>query len=465
MSDTSTSGPAYRVVNPATGEVAETFEYATDEEIEAVLVAVQTAYSVWRDVPIAERAKTAKRIGELFVERRAELAALATEEMGKPLGESRGEAKFCGKIFDYFATEGPELAADQPIKTFSGGKAMVQRLPIGPLLGIMPWNYPFYQITRFAAPNLMLGNTIVLKHAESVPKCALALQQIMVDAGLPEGAYANVFATHAQIEQIISDPRIAGVSLTGSERAGAVVASIAGKNLKKCVLELGGSDPYVVLDTDDVVAAADLAWETRISNTGQACNSNKRMIVMDDVFDGFVARLTERAKDLRPGDPAERAEGTFAPLSSRAAAENLAEQVEDALDKGATLHAGGVLGEGPAAYYSPAVLTGITEDMRAYREELFGPVAVVYSVSSDDEALTLANDSVYGLGGAVFSTDAERAAKVASRLEVGMSNVNTPAGEGAEVPFGGVKRSGFGRELGPLGMDEFVNKRMFYVAD
>jgi len=465
VSDSSTSGPAYRVVNPASGEVAETFDYAKDEEIEAALAAAQAAYSVWRQVPIAERAKTVKRIGELFVERRAELAAIATEEMGKPLGESRGEAEFCGEIFDYFATEGPTLAADQPIKTFSGGKAMVQRLPIGPLLGIMPWNYPFYQIARFAAPNLMLGNTIVLKHAESVPTCALAVQQIMVDAGLPEGAYGNVFATHAQIEQIIGDPRIAGVSLTGSERAGSVVASIAGKNLKKCVLELGGSDPYVILDTDDVTAAADLAWETRISNTGQACNSNKRMIVMDDVFDDFVARLTERAKDLRPGDPAESADGTFAPLSSRAAAENLAEQVEDAVNKGATLHAGGVLGEGPAAYYSPAVLTGITEDMRAYREELFGPVAVVYSVSSDDEALTLANDSDYGLGGAVFSTDAERAMKVASRLDVGMSNVNTPAGEGAEVPFGGVKRSGFGRELGPLGMDEFVNKRMFYVAD
>jgi succinate-semialdehyde dehydrogenase/glutarate-semialdehyde dehydrogenase len=465
MSDVKTSGPVYRVVNPATGEVVETFDYATDAEVEQALVAVRAAYDVWRDVPIAERAKTVKRIGELFVERRAELAALATEEMGKPLGEARGEAKFCGEIFDYFATEGPELAADQPIKTFSGGKAMVQRLPIGPLLGIMPWNYPFYQIARFAAPNLMLGNTIVLKHAESVPKCALAVQQIMIDAGLPEGAYVNVFATHDQIETVIGDPRIAGVSLTGSERAGKVVAAIAGQNLKKCVLELGGSDPYVILDTDDVAAAADLAWETRISNTGQACNSNKRMIVMDDVFDGFVSRLTELAKDLRPGDPAESADGTFAPLSSRAAAELLAEQVDDAVSKGATLHAGGVLGDGPAAYYSPAVLTGITEEMRAYREELFGPVAVVYSVSSDDEALTLANDTTYGLGGAVFSTDTERATKVAERLEVGMSNVNTPAGEGAEVPFGGVKRSGFGRELGPLGMDEFVNKRMFYVAD
>ena len=465
MSAATTSGPRYQVVNPSTGEVVETFDHATDQEIESALAAVHEAYGVWRDVPIAERAKVVTRIGELFVERQAELAAVATEEMGKPLGEASGEAEFCGEIFDYFATEGPELAADQPIKTFAGGTAMVQRLPIGPLLGIMPWNYPFYQIARFAAPNLMLGNTIVLKHAESVPGCALMVEQIMVDAGLPPGAYVNLFATHDQIEQNIGDSRIAGVSLTGSERAGSAVASIAGKNLKKCVLELGGSDPYVVLDTDDVAAAADLAWETRISNTGQACNSNKRMIVMDDIFDGFVARLTERATDLRPGDPAESGEGTFAPLSSRAAAETLAEQVEDAVSKGATLHAGGVLDAGPAAYYSPAVLTGITEEMRAYREELFGPVAVVYSVSSDEEALTLANDSSYGLGGAVFSTDTERARRLAERLDVGMSNVNTPAGEGAEVPFGGVKRSGFGRELGPLGMDEFVNKRLFYVAD
>ncbi len=460
-----TSGPVYQVVNPATGELVETFEHATDEEVEAALAAVHAAYDVWRDVPITERATIVKRVGQLFVERQDELAAIATEEMGKPLAEASGEAEFCGEIFDYFATEGPELAADQPIKTFSGGKAMVERLPIGPLLGIMPWNYPYYQIARFAAPNLMLGNTIVLKHAESVPRSALAVQKIMVDAGLPEGAYVNLFATHDQIEQIIGDRRIAGVSLTGSERAGAVVAAIAGKNLKKCVLELGGSDPYVILDTDDAAAAADLAWETRISNTGQACNSNKRLIVMEDLHDDFVARLTERATDLRPGNPAEGAENTFGPLSSRAAAELVAEQVEDAVSKGATLHAGGVLGEGPAAYYSPAVLTGITKDMRAYREELFGPVAVVYSVSSDEEALALANDTDYGLGGAVFSTDTERARKVAERLEVGMSNVNTPAGEGAEVPFGGVKRSGFGRELGPLGMDEFVNKRMFYVAD
>ncbi|MCC5949120.1 MAG: NAD-dependent succinate-semialdehyde dehydrogenase [Nitriliruptoraceae bacterium] len=462
---TSSSEPTYRVVSPATGETLETFPFATDEEVEAAIATATTAYASWRAVPIEQRAEVARRVGALFAERADELAALATREMGKPLSEAKGEAEFCTEIFDYFANEGPGLAADQPITTFGGGRAVVEKLPIGPLLGIMPWNYPFYQVARFAAPNLVLGNTIILKHAESVPRSALAIQQLMTDAGVPEGAYVNLFASHAQVEQIIADPRVQGVSLTGSERAGSAVASIAGRHLKKCVLELGGSDPYIILDTDDVAAAAAVAWETRVSNTGQACNSNKRMIVMDDIYDEFVGSLTDLALDLTPGDPAEEAEGTFAPLSSRAAAERLAEQVEDAVEQGATLHVGGHLADDGTAYYAPAVLTGVTPSMRAYSEELFGPVAVVYKVGSDEEALALANDSAYGLGGAVFSTDADRAARIASQLEVGMANVNLPAGEGAEIPFGGVKRSGFGRELGPLGMDEFVNKRVYYVSD
>jgi succinate-semialdehyde dehydrogenase/glutarate-semialdehyde dehydrogenase len=449
------TSPTYQVTDPSTGEVVESFAHATDGEIESALSSAHSAYRTWKDVPIEERAVVVKRVAALFAERADELAAIATTEMGKPASEGVEEAEFCQAIFDYFADEGPTLAADQEIKGISGGRAVVQKLPIGPLLGVMPWNFPFYQIARFAAPNLMLGNTIILKHAESVPRSALAVQKIMDDAGVPEGAYVNVFATFDQVETIIADPRVAGVSLTGSERAGAVVAALAGKNLKKCVLELGGSDPMVVLDTDDLDAVADAAWDYRMYNTGQACNSNKRMIVMDDLFDDFVGKLTEKALAL----------DSFSPLSSRKAAETLHEQVQDAVSKGATLHAGGVLSEGPDAHYTPAVLTGITKDMRAYSEELFGPVAVVYSVGSDDEALELANDTTYGLGGSVFAADEKRARSLAERLEVGMANVNTTAGEGAEIPFGGVKRSGFGRELGPLGMDEFVNKRMFYVAD
>ena len=449
------TSPAYQVTDPSTGEVLESFNHATDAEIESALASAHAAYSSWKDVPITERVEVVKKVAALFAERADELAGIATQEMGKPASEGVEEAEFCQAIFDYFADEGPTLAADQEIKSFSGGRAVVQKLPVGPLLGVMPWNFPYYQIARFAAPNLMLGNTIILKHAESVPRSALAVEQIMRDAGAPEGAYVNVFATFDQVETIIADPRVVGVSLTGSERAGAVVAALAGKNLKKCVLELGGSDPMVVLDTDDLDSVVGDAWDFRMYNTGQACNSNKRMIVMDDLFDGFVGKLTEKALAL----------DTYSPLSSRKAAETLAEQVDDAVSKGATLHVGGVLGAAPAAFYSPAVLTGVKENMRAFSEELFGPVAVVYKVHSDEEALALANNTTYGLGGSVFSADPARAERLARRLEVGMANVNSTAGEGAEIPFGGVKRSGFGRELGPLGMDEFVNKRMFYIAD
>ncbi|ALD64795.1 succinate-semialdehyde dehydrogenase [Arthrobacter sp. LS16] len=459
------SAPTYKVLNPATGEVVEEFDVATDEQIEQALASAQSAYESWQNVDINERAKVVSKVGALFAERAEELGKIMTTEMGKPLSEAVGEAQFCQEIFEYFASEGPTLAADQEIKSFSGGKAIVQKLPVGPLLGIMPWNFPLYQVARFAAPNLMLGNTILLKHAESCPRSALAIQEIMDEAGVPAGVYNNVFATHDQISTIIADSRIQGVSLTGSERAGAIIGEQAGRNLKKAVLELGGSDPFVVLDSDDVSGIAEAAWSFRIDNTGQACNSNKRMIVMDDIYDEFVSELTKHAEGLKPGDPMKEEDGSFAPMSSRKAAEDLHAQVQDAVSKGATLHAGGVLHDGPSAYYSPAVLTGVTKEMRAYYEELFGPVAVVYKVTSDEEAAELANDTIYGLGGSVHSTDEARAAKVAQKLQVGMSNVNAASAEGAEMPFGGVKRSGFGRELGPLGMEEFVNKRLFYVGE
>jgi succinate-semialdehyde dehydrogenase/glutarate-semialdehyde dehydrogenase len=448
------SQPAYRTTDPATGKVLQDFPFPTDAEVDAAVGAAHDAHRAWAARPIEERAQIVARAAQLVGERKQELAALAQQEMGKPVGEGAEEAEFTQAIFRYYADEGPRLAADQAIPSASGGTAIVQRRSVGALLGIMPWNFPFYQIARFAAPNLVLGNTVLLKHAESVPQCSLAIEAILHEAGVPQGVYANIFATHAQVETIIADRRVHGVSLTGSERAGAAVAAIAGKHLKKCVLELGGSDPFVVLDTDDVAALATTAWDFRVYNNGQVCNSNKRMIVMDDVYDDFVAALTEKA----------RAVSAPAPLSSRAAAENVAAQVQEAVSAGAVLHAGGVLSDGPAAFYSPAVLTGVTPEMRAYHEELFGPVAVVYKVSSDDEAVELANATRFGLGGSVFSRDTDRASRVAERLDVGMTNVNTAAGEAADLPFGGTKSSGFGRELGPLGLDEFSNKRLYYVA-
>jgi succinate-semialdehyde dehydrogenase / glutarate-semialdehyde dehydrogenase len=453
--------PTYQVTDPATGEVTETFPFATDAEIEQALTDATTAFEHWRKRPVAERAAIVKRVAELFTERATELAALITTEMGKQPASAVGEAEFCTDIFGYYADNGPGLLADKPLPGYDS--ARVEYLPIGPVLGIMPWNYPYYQVARFAAPNLVAGNTVVLKHAENCPTSALAIARLMRDAGVPEGVYVNLFATHDQVATMIADKRLRGVSLTGSERAGAVVAETAGRNLKKVVLELGGSDPYIILDTDDVAAAAETAWVTRMENVGQACNSNKRMIVMDDVYDPFVAALVERAAAATPRQPGDDSSHAYSPMVSRKAAENLLAQVQDAVSKGATLHVGGTIGEGGGAYFAPAVLTGVTPEMRAYTEELFGPVAVVYKVSSDDEAVRLANVVDYGLGGAVWSTDAGRATRVAEQLEVGMANVNTPAGEGADLPFGGTKRSGFGRELGPLGIDEFVNKRLFYI--
>jgi succinate-semialdehyde dehydrogenase/glutarate-semialdehyde dehydrogenase len=307
-----------------------------------------------------------------------------------------------------------------------------------------------------------LGNTVVLKHSEICPRSALALEQLMKVAGLPEGVYQNVFASHTQIAAIIADERIQGISFTGSERAGAVVGRLAGQNLKKAVMELGGSDPYILLDTKNVEESAQKAWNTRMENMGQACTSNKRMIVMEDIYEEFVQALTTQASALLPGDGRL---GTYAPLSSRKAAEILVEQIEDAVNKGATLHAGGVLGAEGTGYFAPAVLTGVTKEMRAYAEELFGPVAVVYRARSEDDALTLANDSPYGLGAAVFSDDPKKAMNFGTGLNTGMVSINVPTGTRPGTPFGGVKRSGFGRELGNLGMEEFANKRLVVCAE
>jgi succinate-semialdehyde dehydrogenase/glutarate-semialdehyde dehydrogenase len=456
-----TQTPPYQVTDPATGEVTETFPYATDAEVGQALTAASAAFATWKARPVAERAAVVKRIAGLFTERAADLAALISKEMGKRPAQAVGEAEFCTAIFGYYADNGPGLLADKPLPGHDS--ARVEYLPVGPVLGVMPWNYPYYQVARFAAPNLIAGNTVILKHAENCPTSALAIAQIMRDAGVPDGVYVNIFATHEQVATMIADPRLRGVSLTGSERAGTVVAAEAGRNLKKVVLELGGSDPYIILDAPDVESAAETAWSTRMENVGQACNSNKRMIVMDDVYDDFVAALVKRAAAMTPRQPGDDSDESYSPMVSRKAAQNLLAQVQDAVSKGATLHVGGTLGDGIGAYFAPAVLTGVTPDMRAYREELFGPVAVVYKVTSDDEAVKLANVVDFGLGGAVWSADEQRATRVAEQLEVGMANVNTPAGEGADLPFGGTKRSGFGRELGPLGIDEFVNKRLFYV--
>ena len=395
-----------------------------------------------------------KQVAKLHTERRDELAKIIQREMGKPLDQSLGEVDFSAAIYEYYADNAEKFLADEPIELAddSEGSALIRRSSVGPLIGIMPWNYPYYQVARFAGPNLTLGNTIILKHAPQCPESAAAIQQIFTDAGYPEGAYVNVYATNEQIAKAIADPRVQGVSLTGSERAGAAVAEVAGRNLKKVVLELGGSDPFIVLSTDDLDGTVEAAIAGRMENTGQACNAAKRFIVAQDVYDEFVDKFTKKVLETA---------GDLAPLSSVAAAERLDEQVNQAVENGANLVSEG---QRKGAFFPPGVLTNVSPDSPSYKEELFGPVATVYKVASEEEAIELANDTPFGLGSYVFTTDKEQAKRVADRIEAGMVYVNLVGADSAELPFGGVKRSGFGRELGRFGIDEFVNKKLIRVG-
>jgi len=453
----------YQVVNPATGQVEQEYPTATDAEIAEILNRADSGYRAWRRTAMTERADILRRVAQIYRDRSAELAAIITREMGKTTAEARGELKFTVGIYRYYADHGPDLLKDEPLHSNTPGTAWVRKSPIGALLGIMPWNYPYYQVARFAAPNLMIGNTIVLKHAPQCPESALAMEQIFRDAGLPADAYINVFASNEQVAGVIADPRIAGVSVTGSERAGSAVAATAGQHLKKVVLELGGSDPFIVLDGADLPSVAKAAAAARMENGGQACNASKRMIVIDDVYDEFMSEFTAAMSGYVTGDPTDPATA-YGPLSSEQAARNLMDQIDDAISKGATVHLGGHRLDRPGAFVEATVLSGVTPEMRAYREELFGPAAVVYRVSSADEAVDLANSSSYGLGGAVFSSDEALALDVADRLDVGMVWINQAEGGGPELPFGGTKRSGVGRELGPLGIDEFVNKKLIHTT-
>lgn len=448
------SNSMYAVVDPATGDVVKEYPTATDEQIDAALSAAAEAHRTWsKSTTVAQRAELIRKVAALHNERKDELAKIIQREMGKPLDQSVGEVEFSAAIYEFYADNAEKFLADEPIDLLEGdGSALIRRSSIGVLLGIMPWNYPYYQVARFAGPNLVLGNTIVLKHAPQCPESAAALQQIFDDAGYPKGAYVNVYATNEQIADAIADPRVQGVSLTGSERAGAAVAEIAGRNLKKVVLELGGSDPFILLSSDDLDATVEAAVDGRFENTGQACNAAKRIIVAESVYDEFLDKFT--AKVLA------KAEG-LAPLSSVAAAERLDEQVKRAVDAGASLTSEG---QRNGAFFPPGVLTGLSPDSPAAKEELFGPVATVYKVSSEEEAVELANDTPFGLGSYVFTTDAEQAKRVADKIDAGMVFVNAVGAEGAELPFGGVKRSGFGRELGRFGIDEFVNKKLIRIV-
>jgi succinate-semialdehyde dehydrogenase / glutarate-semialdehyde dehydrogenase len=451
----------YAVTNPATGELVKAYPTIGDAELADTIATADRAHREWsRTATIEERAALVRRVGELHLERRSELAEIIVREMGKPVDQALGEVDFCSAIYQYYADNASTLLADEPISLSRGdGSAFVRRSSVGVILGIMPWNYPYYQVARFAGPNLVVGNTILLKHAPQCPESAAALQTVYADAGFPIGAYTNIYATNDQIADVIADPRVQGVSVTGSERAGAAVAEIAGRNLKKVVLELGGSDPFVLLSTDDLDGVVESAVTARLEANGQACNAAKRFVVASDLYEPFVSKLTEALTAIEPGDPS-LPDSAIGPLSSATAADRLEDQLRRAVEGGATL----VGGTRDGNFVAPGVLTGVTPDNRVHREELFGPVAIVYRVDSEDEAVAVANDTPYGLGSFVFTTDPDQALRVADRIEAGMVFVNIVGADAAELPFGGVKRSGFGRELGRYATEEFVNRKLIRIG-
>jgi succinate-semialdehyde dehydrogenase/glutarate-semialdehyde dehydrogenase len=453
---------SYAVIDPATGKTVEEYATITDDELRAAIGRADEAYRTWPALSsVSDRAELVRRVGELHLERRQQLAEIIVREIGKPIEQALGEVDFCGDIYGFYADNAEDLMADEPIKLAGGdGSAVVRRSSLGVLIGIMPWNFPYYQVARFAGPNLVIGNTIVLKHAPQCPESAAAIQTIFDDAGFPKGAYENVYATNEQIEWVIADPRIRGVSVTGSERAGAAVAEIAGRNLKKVVLEMGGSDPFLLLGTDDLDKTVEDAVAARLDNTGQSCNAAKRFIVVDDLYEPFLEKFTAAMTSTKPGDPTSE-ETEIGPLSSKSAADRLEDQVKRAIDQGAKLAAGG---KRDGNFFEPTVLTDIEADNDAYREELFGPVAQVYRVSSEEEAVKLANDTPFGLGSYVMTTDSQQAERVADQIDAGMVYVNLVGADSAELPFGGTKRSGFGRELGTYGADEFVNKKLIRIG-
>lgn len=453
--------PQYQITDPSTGETLANYASATDTEVASAIAATAAAYQGTVAADRASRAQKIARVAELHLERADELAAIIAQEMGKPIEQSRGEVEFSASIYTYYAEEAVAHLADEEIPNEGGGRAFVRRVGLGVILGIMPWNFPYYQVARFAAPNLILGNTILLKHAEQCPRSAEAIAQIYRDAGFGD-SLVNLRATHEQIEDVIADPRVQGVSLTGSERAGAAVAEIAGRHLKKVVLELGGSDVFLVLDTSDLDATVAMAVEARIENSGQACNGSKRIVVLDRYYDEFAEKFVAAMRAVTSG-PATETGINIGPLSSARAAELLGAQVARAVEQGAVLELG--TAEPNGAFFAPTVLSGVTSDMDAYTQELFGPAAVLYRVADDAAAIQLANSSPYGLGSVVICEDLDRAVAIGDQLEVGMVFMNGVGLDGPHLPFGGVKRSGFGRELGRYALEEFANKKLFVFAE
>lgn len=449
--------------NPTTNEELKRYEPLTKEETMKAVDAAHEAFGSWRGRSFAERRDLMLKVASLLRERQEEYGKLISLEMGKRVEEAKEEIGFCANIAEFYANGAEEFLADMPMEK-EGVDAYVQYAPVGALMGVMPWNFPFYQVIRFAAPNIMAGNTCLVKHAGIVPQCSEAVGKMFDDAGFPEGVFTNLHIPSEFVDSIISSEKIAGVSLTGSEKAGAAVAGQAGRNLKRSVLELGGNDAFIVLDDADVEQAVEMAMKGRFVNNGQSCVASKRFIVDDSVADEFLEGFKEKVEAMKLGDPLDE-NVDLGPLSSEEAAKKLAASVERTVDAGAEVVCGGGRPDRDGAFYNATILTGVTKDMPSFDEELFGPVATVYRVNGEDEAVELANDSSYGLGGSVYTKDKERGRRVAERIDTGMMFLNQPTNSQEDLPFGGTKNSGYGRELSEFGILEFVNKKLIHLGE
>jgi succinate-semialdehyde dehydrogenase/glutarate-semialdehyde dehydrogenase len=440
-----------------------TFDVFSDVEVEEALTTAHAVYqSDWSRGSRSRRLEVLARLADCVEERAEELAVIITKEMGKRIAEARHEVTLIAEIARFYAEKAETFLAPEPVRS-DVGEAFIEYFPIGVIVAVEPWNFPFYQLMRVCAPNMVVGNPVLAKHASIVPQCAVAFEELVLAAGAPKGVWTNIFASSDQVADLVADDRVQGVALTGSEHAGSIVAAQAAKYLKKSVMELGGSDVFVVLEDADLERAVELGVEARLRGAGQVCNGAKRFLVQEKVADAFLKKFTDRIAATKIGDPMDESVG-LGPLCSVSTRDEIAEQIQRAVKAGATLHHGGKPVPGPGAYLEPTILTGITRDNPAYFEEFFGPVAQVYVVKDDDEIVRLANDSHYGLSGAIITDDVPRAKNLASRIETGSVWINTSSNTAPELPFGGIKRSGYGRELSAYALKELANQKLVVVA-
>ena len=452
-----------QTINPSTNKTEKSFEEMTEKVVDEAVAQAAKAYDHWKKTSYAERATLLHKVAQLMRERKSALAKIITMEMGKLIAQAEAEITLSASIIDYYAEHGAAFLVDKELNPVYG-KAFVRHSPIGVLLGVEPWNFPFYQVARFAAPNIMIGNTVLVKHSSIVPQCGILLEELFRDAGAPRGLYTNLLMSGKRASALVSDERIKGVSLTGSEAAGASIAAAAGKHLKKSVLELGGSDAFIILEDADIDKAVEWAVVGRMNNNGECCVAAKRFIAVEPIADEFLKKFKDKLSKLVVGDPMDPAT-ELGPLSSEEAAVQLEDQVSRSVKGGAKVLLGGKRVDRPGAFMQPTILTDLKPGIAAYHEELFGPVASFYRVKDEQAAIVLANDSPFGLGGSVFTKDIERGKRVADQIDTGMVFINHPTWTQADLPFGGTKRSGYGRELSELGIDEFVNKKLIRVSE